>query len=130
MAETESVVIDLPYDATAPAIARSFVADHGSGLPSELMLDAELLVSELVTNALRHGDPDITLQMSTHPPRLGVAVLDHGAADSITPRDPDPARTDGRGLMIVNAIASAWGVEPIDPPPGKMVWFELGMTTS
>ena len=126
MAEPESVVIDLPYDATAPAIARTFVAEHGSGLSSDVMHDAELLVSELVTNALRHGDPDITLQMSTHPPRLGVGVVDRGEADSIAPRNPPPGQPDGRGLMIVDAIASAWGVHPIDPPPGKIVWFELG----
>lgn len=116
----------LPYDATAPAVARTFVVEHGSQLSSDVISDAELLVSELVTNALRHGHPDISVQMSTNPPCVGVAVRDGGGTEAIVPRSPAPAETSGRGLMIVDAVASSWGVTAEQPPPGKTVWFELG----
>ncbi len=120
------VVLELSSGANAPAIARRFVNEHASNLASELKNDAELLVSEVVTNAVVHGRPAITLHVSTDPPGIGVAVRDFG--DTLPPTAPAPVApgaTHGRGLMIVEALASTWGVIPNDPPPGKTVWFRL-----
>jgi anti-sigma regulatory factor (Ser/Thr protein kinase) len=127
MAESQREVrLDLSFDSDAPAVARRFVADHADSLPEALIDDAELLVSELVTNAVQHGCPAITLQVRTHPPRIGISVHDEGAA--VPPEQPVPAppsATQGRGLLLVDKISSEWGVTPSDPPPGKTVWFEL-----
>jgi anti-sigma regulatory factor (Ser/Thr protein kinase) len=107
-------------------IARDFVDDHRDSLSPALIADAQLLVSEIVTNAVLHGRPDITLAMRLEPPGLGVVVTDSGDALPQVPSEaPDPGQASGRGLLIVAAIASAWGVSPADPPPGKAVWFDL-----
>ena len=117
----------LPTDASAAALARQFVEDNRDHIRADLIADAQLLVSEIVTNAVRYGRPDITLRVSVDPPAIGIAVRDHG---EILPASPDgpppPTQPSGRGLLIVDAIASAWGVTPNpDSVPGKVVWFEI-----
>jgi anti-sigma regulatory factor (Ser/Thr protein kinase) len=130
MAEVDSdpngVVLELNKDLDAPAVARRFVAEQGSGLSPAVVADAELLVSELVTNAVVYGRAAITLRVNLDPPGIGIAVHDRGD-DSIevAPDPPDPNAPGGRGLLIVRTIATAWGVTPSDPPPGKTVWFRL-----
>jgi anti-sigma regulatory factor (Ser/Thr protein kinase) len=79
-----------------------------------------------VSNAVLHGHPSITLEIRVDPPRIGVAVADDGAAFPVpSAAPPDPAQTSGRGLVIVDRLASRWGIEPNQPGPGKTVWFEL-----
>jgi anti-sigma regulatory factor (Ser/Thr protein kinase) len=130
MAEVHSnhagVVLQLSKDLDAPAVARHFVAEQGAALPPDVVADAELLVSELVTNAVLYGRAAITLRVNVDPPGVGIAVHDRGddAIDVAADR-PDPNSPGGRGLLIVRAIATAWGVTPSDPPPGKTVWFRL-----
>jgi anti-sigma regulatory factor (Ser/Thr protein kinase) len=120
------VVLQLSKDLDAPALARRFVAEQGASLPADVVADAELLVSELVTNAVLYGRAAITLRVNVDPPGIGIAVHDRGddAIDVAADR-PDPNAPGGRGLLIVRAIATAWGVTPSDPPPGKTVWFRL-----
>lgn len=129
-ADDESVsrsVIPLPANADAPMLARAFVARHGDELAPDLLADALLLVSELATNAVRYGRPEITLELRLHPPGIGVALSDAGPQLPTRPaRPPSPEQTSGRGLMIVDALSSQWGVTEIDQPPGKTVWFDLG----
>lgn len=122
-----TVVIALPSDASAAAIARQFVEDNRDHIRPDLVEDAQLLVSEVVTNAVRHGRGEITLVVRVDEPSIGVAVADSGDELPAKPQDaPPPSQTSGRGLMIVDALASAWGVTPNpDPAPGKVVWFEL-----
>jgi anti-sigma regulatory factor (Ser/Thr protein kinase) len=87
-----------------------------------------LLVSELVTNAIRHAglaseDP-ISVYISTHDDRVRIAVHDGGSG--FTPRannGDDLDAEDGRGCMIVATLADAWGVER--DPSGCTVWCEL-----
>lgn len=84
--------------------------------------DIEVVVSELVTNAIRHGAPGITLVLALDGNRVHGRVIDHGT------RMPEPrdAGDDegGRGLAIVAACTSRWGVEPLPDGAGKTVWFE------
>ena len=85
-------------------------------------------MSEIVTNAIRHGRPSVTLQLSLHPPGIGVSVHDHGDVEAMPVGDtpmPDVGQPGGRGLLIVRTVATSWGVVPSDPPPGKTVWFRL-----
>lgn len=119
-------VMQLPPGADAPALARQFVLDHRDHLPRDVVDDAQLLVSELVTNAVRHGRTTITLRVRSAPPGIGVAVADDGDTFAESqPTLPAADATDGRGLAIVAALSTAWGVDDTVPPPGKTVWFEL-----
>ncbi|GAB2859594.1 ATP-binding protein [Streptomyces deserti] len=84
---------------------------------------AELLTSELVTNALVHTDHDAVLTATVGPRGLRVEVRDF-VAHRPTPRAPDAGDgTHGRGLALVQSLADAWGVRPHGV--GKAVWFEL-----
>lgn len=90
--------------------------------------DAELLVSELATNAIRHtasGSQSGTFQVTVfwHPRAVIVAVTDEGAAT--IPALPTPGAIDpaGRGLLLVESLASQWGFH--GNHRGRTVWFEL-----
>jgi hypothetical protein len=85
---------------------------------------AELLTSELVTNALVHTDRDAVLTATVGPSGLRVEVRDF-VARRPQPRVPDAGdSTHGRGLLLVQSLADAWGVRVHGV--GKAVWFELG----
>ncbi|MEV8532715.1 ATP-binding protein [Streptomyces sp. NPDC051211] len=84
---------------------------------------AELLATELVTNALVHTDQGAEVCVRLADTRLRVEVRDCTAR---RPRPYVPIADDGthgRGLMLVQALADAWGVDPAGA--GKVVWFEL-----
>ncbi|MFJ7175087.1 ATP-binding protein [Streptomyces massasporeus] len=84
---------------------------------------AELLTSELVTNAIVHTDHDAVLTATVGPHGLRVEVRDFVAR---RPRLRVPVAddgTNGRGLLLVQSLADSWGVRPHGV--GKAVWFEL-----
>jgi anti-sigma regulatory factor (Ser/Thr protein kinase) len=83
---------------------------------------AELLTSELVTNALLHAGTDLTVQVESHDHTVRVAVED-GSPNGPRRGRPDDAALGGRGIPLVETLASAWGWEPL--PRGKRVWFEV-----
>ncbi|MFI9272328.1 SpoIIE family protein phosphatase [Kitasatospora sp. NPDC052896] len=94
---------------------------------AELIDTAELLASELVTNAIRHTDRDAMFTARLYrgdgrEPRLRIEVEDES---DLWPkrRTPGEQASSGRGLMLVEALADAWGVEPRGS--GKRMWFEL-----
>jgi anti-sigma regulatory factor (Ser/Thr protein kinase) len=91
--------------------------------PAAQRQDAELVVSELVTNALRHGLGDVVVRSAlTDDDVLQVSVTDSGPElPELQPVDPD--RIGGVGLRIVDRVASEWGVAPF--PGGKTVWAVL-----
>ncbi|MFE1922836.1 ATP-binding protein [Streptomyces asoensis] len=100
---------------------RELLRDWGRPGRSET---AELLTSELVTNALVHTDDDALLTATVSASGLRVEVRD-SAAHRPRPRVPaaDEA-THGRGLVLVESLADTWGVRA--QGGGKVVWFELG----
>ncbi|MFE1288328.1 ATP-binding protein [Streptomyces sp. NPDC058751] len=84
---------------------------------------AELLTSELVTNALVHTDDDAVLTATIGPCGLRVEVRDFvGSGPRMCVPDADDG-THGRGLVLVQSLADAWGVR--SHGVGKAVWFEL-----
>lgn len=90
----------------------------------ELADPVELLVSELVTNAVSHVGGGVHLRMEKLPVGVRVRVFDGG--DEPLPEVDDEVPPDaptGRGLLIVDNVADRWGVEPTET--GKQVWFEL-----
>lgn len=84
--------------------------------------DVRLLVSELVTNAILHAHSSVEVALFVGEHRLRVEVTDH-CRNHPEPRRPTTTDSNGRGLLIVDALAEAWGVEGRDD--GKTVWFEL-----
>jgi anti-sigma regulatory factor (Ser/Thr protein kinase) len=113
----------LPCEARSAGIARRFVLDMLSRwghFPNAET--AALLVSELVTNAVLHARTPLHLSLRTTGGRIRVEVSD-GDRERPTLRDPEPVSPGGRGLVLVDRLASAWGVE--ERPTGKVVWFEL-----
>ncbi|WP_327352492.1 ATP-binding protein [Streptomyces sp. NBC_01304] len=86
---------------------------------------AELLTSEIVTNALVHTDHDAEVTATVGPHRLRVEVRDSEAHRPRLriPLADDGTRTNGRGLLLVQSLADAWGVRANGR--GKVVWFEL-----
>ncbi|MER5932913.1 ATP-binding protein [Streptomyces sp. NPDC002054] len=92
--------------------------------------DAVLLLSELVTNAVRHArvpaGREVWVRCHRGEGRLRVEVLD---ADGQLPvsRAPGVLGESGRGLGLVAALADAVGAEPREGGIGKTVWFELGL---
>ncbi|MGA4845917.1 ATP-binding protein [Streptomyces sp. G5(2025)] len=84
---------------------------------------AELLTSELVTNALVHTDHDAIVTATLSRRSLCVEVRDF-VGRRPEPRVPDAdSGTNGRGLVLVQSLADAWGVRAHGV--GKVVWFEL-----
>lgn len=89
--------------------------------------DAELLVSELVTNVMRHTPATCAyVGMMASDDTIRVEVTDSSLAPPERRVHPDLGEPGGLGLGIVDAIATRWGVVPsVD---GKTVWFELALT--
>lgn len=119
----------LAADATAPARARR-VVETLSAIPDEQAADAVLLISEVVTNAVRHGseDPQRSVVVSARIADgvLRVDVEDEGggfkAEDAYLPRV-----VGGWGLRIVDQLADRWGVATRG---SHRVWFELDLRPS
>jgi anti-sigma regulatory factor (Ser/Thr protein kinase) len=86
--------------------------------------DAELVVTELVTNAVLHGLPPVVLRIDQLANRIRVEVEDGGRTVPVQPRQSAEAMT-GRGLALVGAVATAWGVDPAVNGVGKLVWAEI-----
>jgi anti-sigma regulatory factor (Ser/Thr protein kinase) len=121
--------LDLPSRPEAPAAARKALTSLNGALhliSSERLRDAQLLVTEIVANAVRHGSPDaeaVGIRVRATEEVMRVEVTDPG-------RGFDPTKTPGHsldgsggwGLEIVAALAHCWGVEQ---GAGTTVWFEI-----
>lgn len=83
-----------------------------------------LVVSELVTNALLHGDGPICVCLERRGGQVGVAVSDAGS-DPVRRRTGSPHDERGRGLLVVDALTDNWGVE-VHADSGNTVWAVLG----
>ena len=105
----------------AALLARRYARAQCAGhTPPTLVEDVELVVSELVANAVRHGAGTITLVLALLPDGVRVAVADQGPG-APTLVDAGLERTDGRGLALVDRLAAEWGVDRL-PDGGKEVW--------
>ncbi|HEX4811821.1 MAG TPA: ATP-binding protein [Nonomuraea sp.] len=89
----------------------------------EIAFDAQLVVSELVTNAMRHGGGAAQLRLLAHGPELACVVTDHSRTAPIATA-PDVFSEYGRGLRLVDALCTAWGwLTPGETR--KLVWAVL-----
>lgn len=85
-----------------------------------------LTVSEVVTNAVVHGRPPVTVRAFVRDRLLRVEVCDGSAARGV-PQQASAAASSGRGLAIVHAIAHRWGIEARGE--GKAVWMEFNLAS-
>ena len=120
---TPRAEVELPVSREAPALAREFL--RGSTCVehhSEVVDDAVLLVSELVTNSVLHGGPPVVVAVDCDEATLQVRVRD-GSPTLPAPRDAASADENGRGLALVAEMSADWGVDTEED--GKHVWFVI-----
>ena len=118
-----SVGIALSRNTVSPSQARVFVASTLAGWQeSRLVETIELLVTELVTNVIVHTTASPAVRVSLLPDRVHVEVVDADPTP-VKARQALPSATSGRGLALVESLASAWGSVEIDD--GKVVWFDV-----
>jgi anti-sigma regulatory factor (Ser/Thr protein kinase) len=124
-ADQSQAMVVFARDIDTAGAARTWLLQflRARGWPDIRCQDAELVISELVTNALRHGLGEIVVRGSlTDDDELQVSVTDSGQElPEIQPIDPD--RVGGVGLRIVDRLATDWGVASF--PGGKTVWAIL-----
>jgi anti-sigma regulatory factor (Ser/Thr protein kinase) len=121
--DRRSAHLSLPAQPTAPARARRFVSATLAKWHVEGADDAVLVVSELATNALLHARSPMTVRLAEEP--------DGALRLSVEDASPAPPRTrafsiesgTGRGLRLLESLAEAWGVEPVEG--GKVVWCRI-----
>ena len=115
--------ITLQPEPRSAGAARHFVADHARHVcPDEMAEVAVLLTSELVTNVIVHACTP--MQLSVDVARDGVRVaLEDEAPRTPVRRSGEGTRLTGRGMHLVESLATQWGVDPT--PAGKSVWFEV-----
>jgi anti-sigma regulatory factor (Ser/Thr protein kinase) len=107
-----------------PAAARRAVAEVVSRCCANVDVnEVMLLADELVSNALRHAGRASEIGISGSADSLCVEVIDPSPALP-APSRAGPRQDRGRGLLIVEQLASAWGAEAL-PAGGKAVWFEV-----
>jgi anti-sigma regulatory factor (Ser/Thr protein kinase) len=123
----QALRVELSRDVRAPARARSVVAEQlaSAGIDGTFSQTIVLLVSEVVSNAVRHSaapaDSAIDLRARVTETTVRVEVTDAG--EGFTPRARDPERLgEGYGLYLIEKTASSWGVEGGN---STTVWFEL-----
>jgi anti-sigma regulatory factor (Ser/Thr protein kinase) len=117
--------VDLPGGLRAPQWARRAIEEHFSAdVASEALASVELLTTELVSNAVRHGGAGegetVVLHLAIAPECLRVEVCDRGRG--FEPGQPTPYGEGGYGLFLVSQVSTRWGVSHDD---GNCAWFEI-----
>jgi anti-sigma regulatory factor (Ser/Thr protein kinase) len=125
-----SLTETLPTTPDAPSLARTLVRSwlsRAAQCTDEQVANAELLVSELVSNAIKHtSGPLIALTMTVTTDVVRISIEDSDARLLAPLSDVPPAHSGegGRGLWLVHQLADKWGSTAIGSG-GKAVWFEL-----
>jgi serine/threonine-protein kinase RsbW len=123
------VLLRLEPNRGSVAYARHWVLRRAAeaGVAGEPGAIVELLTSELVANAVVHGPPNgtITLRTSMRDGRFEVAVTDESPAPPVV-RDSDPMDEGGRGMMLIELMATDWGVRT-EGDAAKCVWFQVAV---
>jgi anti-sigma regulatory factor (Ser/Thr protein kinase) len=120
--------LNAEFDAgpSAASAARNALMPLEERVDPVLMDDLRLLVSELVTNSVRHSDiaatDTVELDVAMTPSTLRVEVGDPGSGFEPRPRDPNRTRPGGWGLYLVDRLADRWGVARNSI---TRVWFEI-----
>jgi serine phosphatase RsbU (regulator of sigma subunit)/anti-sigma regulatory factor (Ser/Thr protein kinase) len=120
------LTMELPSSPESAGAAREALAPLRERLSEELLESIRLLVTELITNSVKHGRSDerqVRVTVTLTPENLRVEVADGGSGFEPPPPPTDPSdNPSGWGLYLVDRLADRWGVEDAD---GTMVWFEI-----
>ena len=121
---TPSVQVQLPSTLAAARQEREVLRSSGCLThQSHLRHEAELLVTELVTNAVAHGAPPVTLRVDCEG-TTGVTIsVSDGSPRPPRRRHAAPGATSGRGVALVDLLSDHWGVDY--EQTGKVTWFQL-----
>jgi anti-sigma regulatory factor (Ser/Thr protein kinase) len=117
---------EFPPESLAVRRARAFAVE-AAGLEGEPGSVMALLVSEVASNAVLHAGTPFTVGVSRGPGQVRVEVED-GSPTLPVPKHYDIDAPTGRGLRILEALASRWGV--VEAGDGKVVWFEFDLEES
>lgn len=110
----------LEHALDSPCAARAAVVRAVEDLQlAPLSDDLQLVVSELVTNAIRYADPPVELEIEADEDTVTVAVAD-GSAGRPEPKSQNLDAEGGRGLLLIDLLSAESGVRP--EPPGKTMW--------
>ncbi|MDT0464818.1 ATP-binding protein [Streptomyces gibsoniae] len=126
---TKGFAVAAAVDAVPPA-RRQVVAlaqNLGAPLQNDTLETVELLASELIANAVLHSAGPCDVVVTRNAERLRVEVTDTDPALPSTVA-ADLNDESGRGLLLIEALADAWGVKP--EPEGKTMWFEIRLEAS
>jgi anti-sigma regulatory factor (Ser/Thr protein kinase) len=120
------IEVELEPGPAAAAEARAALGVLDGRMPSEALEDIRLLVSELVTNSVRHSGAtrgaSVRLTVATRGRSVRVEVIDAGRGFEPKPRSKPHDEAGGWGLHLVEQIADRWGVTS---SRGARVWFEI-----
>jgi anti-sigma regulatory factor (Ser/Thr protein kinase) len=123
---SDQIEVQFEAGATAAAAARNALFALEGRVDERLLGDVRLLVSELVTNSVRHSNVSehdlVHMRVDVTPDAVRVEVADPGDGFEPRPRDPDRTRPGGWGLFLVDQLADRWGVVRDQL---TRVWFEM-----
>ena len=131
MTQPRVTSVSLPVSVTAPAFARKAVVEQlGPTFPAQRMHDAELLITEVVTNAVRHAGLDekdlidVTLRDEEGSVVIEVGDPGSGFATGARERAAKPRDTGGWGMLLLDRLSDGWGFHD-RPGGGSVVWFRV-----
>ena len=124
----QQVETHFPGTPEAPQCARAFLRATLQTWQLDGFGDVtELLTDELIANAVRHVGCPVTLRATSEGAMLRIEVSDR-STDPPVLQHPDPYKATGRGILLVDALATQWGTVIRDD--GKTVWFEIDVSTA
>jgi anti-sigma regulatory factor (Ser/Thr protein kinase) len=122
---TQRIELTVRAEASSPRIVRRALGAHFATWPR--LADLMLCLTEVVTNAVLHAGPPITaMAFDAH----GIVRVEVADGSTLVPvrREAQETSTTGRGLHLLDALTSRWGVDV--GAHGKVVWFEMSGTAS
>ena len=115
--------VDLPPEPSSATRARTIAREQlEAAVSSDTIEVIALLVTELVSNAILHARTPLQLTLESRPDHVRICVEDHSDEQPAV-RHYDADAVTGRGLALVEQLASSWGVDTT--PEGKVVWCEV-----
>ncbi len=114
--------LDLPAVPSSASRARQLAREEVATYPGDVIDTVALLVTELVANAVLHARTDLCFSIDITPPLIRISVTDQSNRVPAL-RHYDASDVTGRGLALVDALATNWGVDATED--GKSVWCEV-----
>lgn len=120
----QNATLTLPRQLSSVRLARRFVADRlRTWRLGDILDDALLVTSELTANAITHAGSSCQIRLTLSETSLRIDVVD-GGVGTPEPQPPSDTEEHGRGLHLVAAMSTAWGLDVV-PGDGKVVWAEF-----